>query len=123
MGNLSIKIDLLKLNNATIVDIKGKTATKKCVVIPIEDAGLFLGEKGLYLSATGVQLREPKYEQSHFIRAEIDKDKYNAMTEEERKTIPIIGSIKTYASPAVATAEAVTFSNEYMSVDETDLPF
>ena len=39
--NYSIKLDLSKLKNVFIKDIQGTTQTKKCLCIPIEDAGLF----------------------------------------------------------------------------------
>ena len=45
MSNFGIKIDLLKLKNSFVTNIKGKTATKRCLVIPIDDSGVFLGEK------------------------------------------------------------------------------
>lgn len=46
MANYSIKTDLLKLQGAFVTNIKGKTTTKRCLCIPIDGSGLFLGEKG-----------------------------------------------------------------------------
>lgn len=34
MGNFGIKIDLLKLKNSFVTNLKGKAATKRCLVIP-----------------------------------------------------------------------------------------
>ena len=48
MGNFGIKIDLLKLKNSFVTNLKGKAATKRCLVIPIDDSGVYLGEKGVY---------------------------------------------------------------------------
>lgn len=50
MGNFGIKIDLLKLKNSFVTNLKGKAATKRCLVIPIDDSGVYLGEKGVYLN-------------------------------------------------------------------------
>ncbi len=59
MANYSIKTDLLKLQGAFVTNIKGKTATKKCLCIPIEGSGLFLGEKGCYLNMTAIEMQNP----------------------------------------------------------------
>ena len=45
MANYSIKTDLLKLQGAFVTNIKGKTATKQCLCIPIAVSGLFLGSR------------------------------------------------------------------------------
>ncbi|MCQ2058690.1 MAG: hypothetical protein MJY71_02535 [Bacteroidaceae bacterium] len=93
MANFSIKADLLKLQGAFVSDIKGSTATKHCICIPIAEAGLFEGEKGVYLNITGVAMQEARYSDTHFLRVNVDRAKYDAMTEEQRKAIPIIGGM------------------------------
>lgn len=46
MQNFGIKIDLQKLRNAFLRVLKGKTATKRCIVIPIDDnPAIFWGRK------------------------------------------------------------------------------
>lgn len=47
MGNFSIKEDLLKLKGAFITNFKGRTETKRCLVIPVDDktAGFMSGKK------------------------------------------------------------------------------
>lgn len=45
MGNFSIKEDLLKLKGAFITNFKGRTETKRCLVIPVDDSGLYVGGK------------------------------------------------------------------------------
>ena len=52
MANFSIKADLLKVKGAFVTNLKGKASTKRCLVIPIDESGLFLGEKGCYLNLT-----------------------------------------------------------------------
>lgn len=62
MANYSIKADLLKVKGAFVKDLKGRTgAVKRCLIIPIEDSGMFLGEKGCYLNMTAIEMREARY--------------------------------------------------------------
>ena len=105
--NQSIKLDLLKLKGAAVVNLKGKTATKRCLVIPIEDAQLFLGQKGCYLNLTAIEMQNSQYGDTV----------YDAMTEEERNAQPIIGSVK----PLIKQAPAIEASN--IVANEDDLPF
>ena len=95
MSNYSIKIDLQKLQNAFLRKFTGKTATKTCICIPIEDnPALFLGEKGCYLSLVANAQENPQYGNSHFVRGDIPRELYDQMTEEQRKAFPIIGNMK-----------------------------
>lgn len=93
MANFSIKADLLKIKGAAIINLKGKTATKRCLVIPVDDGGLFVGEKGVYLNMTAVEMREPRYGDTHCVKINLDRDAYNALSEEERRNIPILGGM------------------------------
>lgn len=94
MANFSIKADLLKLRGAFMMNIKGKTAVKRCLCIPVDEAGVFVGEKGVYLNMTAVAMQEPKYGDTHFVKVNLDRDSYNALTEEERRAIPILGGMR-----------------------------
>lgn len=94
MANFSIKTDLLKLKGAFVTNLKGKTATKRCLIIPVDDAGLFIGEKGVYLNLTAIEMQNPKYSDTHCVKVSLDKERYEAMSEEERKAQPIIGGMK-----------------------------
>lgn len=94
MANFSIKADLLKLRGAFMMNIKGKTAMKRCLCIPVDEAGVFVGEKGVYLNMTAVAMQEPKYGDTHFVKVNLDRDSYNALTEEERRAIPILGGMR-----------------------------
>ena len=93
MANFSIKTDLLKVKGAFVTNLKGKTATKRCLVIPIEDSGLFLGEKGCYLNLTAIEMKEAKFSDTHCVKVSYDKDVYERMTEEERNAQPILGGM------------------------------
>lgn len=93
MANFSIKADLLKIKGAAIINLKDETATKRCLVIPVDDSGLFVGKKGVYLNMTAVEMREPRYGDTHCVKINLDRDAYNALSEEERRNIPILGGM------------------------------
>lgn len=121
MSNYSIKLDLLKLKGAGVTNIKGRTATKKCLVIPIEDARLFLGGKGVYLDLSAWESREPgKYGDTHGVKQSFPKETLDAMSEEERKALPYLGNMK----PIVQQAAQQMPVNGYVAMDDDpDLPF
>lgn len=119
--NYNIKIDLTKINSAALVNIKGKTATKQCIVIPVEDAGLFVGEKGVYLNLQAIELKEQKFEQTHMVKMDVRSEAYKAMTEDERKQIPIIGGMKAREFQQAQQRQA-SGTAEFSGNDD-DLPF
>ena len=122
MANFSIKADLLKVQGAFITNIKGKTATKQCLVIPIEDSGLYVGEKGIYLNLTATEMQEPKFGDTHFLKVNLDKEAYNALTEDERMAIPIIGGMRAIESkPRQVLVTRTVDIQQDEQVD--DLPF
>jgi hypothetical protein len=124
MANFSIKTDLLKLKNSFVTNLKGKTETKRCLVIPINDAQLFLGEKGVYLNLTAIEMREERYGDTHVLKQSLPKDVYQAMTDEERNAQPILGSLKPL-EPAPAKQMQVTQTTDAATAVEEpdDLPF
>lgn len=74
MANYSIKADLLKVKGAFVKDLKGRTgAVKRCLIIPIEDSGMFLGEKGCYLNMTAIEMREARYNDTHCVKVSLPK--------------------------------------------------
>lgn len=85
MANYSIKTDLLKVKGAFVTNIKGKTATKRCLCIPIDDSGLFLGKQGCYLNMTAIEMQNPQFSDTHCIKVSFDKEVYEKMTEEEKR--------------------------------------
>ena len=92
MSNISIKVDLSKLPGATIMPV-GKNQTE-CIVIPIELASLYKGTKGLYLDLTAIELTSPKPDSkdTHLVKQALSKEKFAAMTEEQKKAVPILGN-------------------------------
>ena len=123
MANFSIKTDLLKLKGAFVTNLKGKTATKRCLIIPVDDAGLFIGEKGVYLNLTAIEMREPKYQDTHCVKVSLDKERYDAMSEEERNAQPIIGGMRQLERQTAEIVVTSTLDGSQVLGDDDDLPF
>lgn len=105
--NESIKINLQKLKNARLLIIQGKTAKKRCICVPVDDnPEIFLGEKGIYLNLTAIEMKEPgQFGDTHLIKGNIPDDIYRVMTEEERKAQPILGQMRPLARKAQPAPE------------------
>lgn len=123
MANYSIKTDLLKLQGAFVTNIKGKTTTKQCLCIPIDESGLFLGEKGCYLNMTAIEMQNPQYSDTHCIKVSHDREVYERMTDEERAAQPIIGGLHVLAKKPQTAVDLTANNNPYMVGAEEDLPF
>ena len=123
MANFSIKLDLQKLNGAFVTNLQGKAATKTCLCIPIEDAALFLGKQGVYLDLTAVELREQKYDDTHCIKQQVSKDRYQQMTDEQRKAMPILGGLHALQSRQDNNYQQVNTTTVAQPEQDEDLPF
>lgn len=122
MANYSIKTDLLKLKGAFVTNLKGKTATKRCLIIPVDEANLYVGEKGVYLNMTAIEMREPKYSETHCVKQSLDRERYEAMTDEERNAQPILGGMKQLERKATEMNVTGMVDGESM-INNDDLPF
>ena len=109
--NYNLRIALTKIKGAKVMDIEGKTCTKRCVVIPIDSEegtvqdsyegkidGLpttkYLSD--VMLNLTAFEFKEKKYGQSHGIKASFSKKKLERTSEEELKAMPFVGNMKTW---------------------------
>lgn len=128
--NYGIKINALKFQNAGVLNIKGRTGTKRCLVVPIEDNHLFESvnedgsPKAVYLDLNAFALREAKYEQTHLIKQSLPKEIRESMTKEQLDAMPILGGMKPLVNPS--SANAATTSNvpfAQSTEDDSDLPF
>lgn len=123
MANYSIKADLLKVKGAFVTNLKGKTATKRCLVIPVDESGMFLGEKGCYLNMTAIEMREARYADTHCVKVSLPREQYEAMTEEERQNTPIIGGMHAIESKAAQMSVRGELDGASVIENEDDLPF
>ena len=119
MANLNIKVALTKIPGAKVMDIQGKTTTRKCVVIPIDnelgtvidsyhhsDGVSFQGEisprwkklQDVWLNLIGMEFKEQRHGQSHGIKANISRSTLAKMSEDDIRSTPIIGNIQPWAN-------------------------
>lgn len=121
--NYGIKIDLQKLKNAFLRNFTGKTATKRCICIPIDDnPEIFLGERGCYLNITANENQNSQYGDTHYLRGNIPTDVYEKLSEEERKNIPFLGNMRPI-KPKQQTVNGITDINAPEDQKDEDLPF
>lgn len=93
--NYSLKIDVKKLNKAFVMPIQGKTATVECVCIPTSE--FYKGKDGeLYSNIEIIERKNGtgKYGDTHFAKQQLEKESYKALSEEQRKAIPILGGFQ-----------------------------
>lgn len=123
MSNFGIKIDCLKLKGAFMKNLQGKTSTKRCLIIPVDECdGMFVGEKGCYLNLTAIEMQEPKYSDTHCIKADLPKEQRDAMSEEEIKAIPILGGMHAIERKQPTMTVSGTIDSSAFA-DDDDLPF
>lgn len=123
MSNFSVKINLFKLRKVRFI----KKDDELFVCIPVKANSLFQGEKGIYLECTGWQLQNSEFGDTHMVKLSVNKEIYEKLTEEQRKKLPIIGSMKELSFKGQIDNELQNndFSevpNNYSDVDD-DLPF
>lgn len=125
MANYGIRIDLLKLKGAFVRNIQGKTTAKRCLIIPVDDCdGLYLGEKGCYLNMTAIEMREPKFSDTHCIKVDVPKERRESMTEDERHAVPILGGLHAIETKQATMQVKGTLGDEaFDQYGEEDLPF
>lgn len=129
--NFQIKQNLLKFKNAFVMNIKGKTASKQCICIPVIDNYVFMSAddnmkaKGAYVDINANQYEggTSQYGDTHYLRLAVPKEIREKMTEEEKKAIPYLGNMKPsqYQQPQSAEVETATYSVPEDDLD--DLPF
>lgn len=124
MANYSIKIDLLKLKGAFMRNLQGKSETKRCLIIPVDDCdGVFLGERGCYLSLTAIEMQEARFKDTHCIKVNIPQDKRETMTEEERSAIPILGGLHAIEAKQATMHVRGTLGEDAFAPSDDGLPF
>jgi hypothetical protein len=93
--NITAKINLRQLKSH-VMTMKSKTgADIKCLVLPIELNHLYEGEKGIYIDLQGYELKERREGQkdTHLVKQNLPKEVYDAMTNEEKQNLPILGNM------------------------------
>lgn len=92
MANFNLSIDLMKFWGAKVITTK---SGEEVVVIPMEENKLKKTAKGAvmaYLQATEKKQVGP-YGDTHFIKPKLSKDAFASLTDEQRNSIPFVGSV------------------------------
>jgi len=112
-----------KLNLTALVSVvtsrKGKDGNMvEGVFIPIDKNHLFKSDKGnVYMDITAFEIKEKKYDDTHLVKLSIPKKIYDAMSDEEKKSQPILGNLKVWDGAGGQETEV-----EHLGPDD-DLPF
>lgn len=130
MENLNIDLNLLRFENAFVMDIQGRQVTKRCVCIPIEDNDIFVSKdemtqkaKGAYVQLTAWESREERFGQTHYIKQSFSKE-YKEAHLEEVKNRPILGNGKPVQIVNNNAAQSVQVANmPFNPSNDNDLPF
>lgn len=129
MTNFNVKVNLMKLSRVGIMKVRGKGEALRCLVIPVEENHIFVSTdtenhpKAAYLDLSAWELQNPKYDETHMIKQHLPKDVRDGMSEDERKSLPILGGLKPIeAKPAENNAATCDAPFAQITEDE-DLPF
>lgn len=131
MNNISMSLDLMRFKNAGISTLtSSKTGkAKRCVIIPIEDNDLTINEYGIPVNLIGFPY-DGKETQTHLIKQSFTKEKRDAMTEEQKKSLPILGCVWKQKEYTPETSDSYSAPQQFSnSADPTataavdDLPF
>lgn len=102
--NQNIVINLFKLKGAGVMNIQGKTEKKKCVIIPIEDNGLFSNDNGVFLDIIAFGVEPNEYGNTHLVKKSLSKAERESMTDEQQREMPILGNVRSIKKTSVADA-------------------
>jgi hypothetical protein len=118
---ITAKLNLRQLTHSLMTTPKGA----KVIVIPILENNLYEGEKGLYLDLVGFEFESKQtgeYKDTHLLKQSFSKEKLAAMTDEEKRALPILGNARvTVQGQGYAEPEPKGPSDVADSVDS--LPF
>ncbi len=102
---MNIKLNLLNLISAVRYE-DGASGPVECLIIPIDRNYLFRGQSGVYLDMTAWEMKEPRGNDSHLIKQSLPKEVYERMTDEERRSMPILGNVSTFKSESKAVSSS-----------------
>lgn len=118
MENYNIKVNLAKIKGA--VAYKDPSSKKKYLMLPLDNPCFFQGKSGVYLNIAAWQFKDGganSYNESHYLRESLPKSEYEKLSQEEKKAMPIIGSM------SVMEFATKQFNGAINMDDCEDLPF
>ena len=126
MSSYAINLNLLKLKNTAVIDIKSnKTGeVKKCLIIPVVDNDLYQSERGVYIGLNVYEANNLKDDKTHLVKQNHSKEVREKMSEDDRANLPILGDAKPIvfrSEPANINTEEYNQAKDALAAD--DLPF
>lgn len=128
----SVNLNLGTLNNVEVVEYKGK----QCVIIPVDENGIFLSEKGgKYLPFIMSPLSEMKWGKTHTFKRKLTRDEYQRFTKAQKDAMPVVGYLEpfkpreatpanNFTQPGTPQNQATPIQSSTPSYQSTDgLPF
>ena len=114
------KLNLMQLK-AAIRKMNGANGPIDCIVIPIEANHLFRGEQGVYLDLIAFEskTKNEKIKDTHLVKQSLPKEVLELMSDEERKSQPIIGNLRVWGE----YQESAPQSDMTVGDEKDDLPF
>lgn len=109
------------------MEIEGRTCTKKCVVIPIdnEEGTIVDAYEGkidgipswkplddVQLNLTAFEFKEKKYGQTHGVKAQFSRRRMEKMTEDQLRSMPFVGNMKPWVTTSAAEDDDLPIANE-----------
>lgn len=118
----SMRVNLTQLSGAFLKDLTGRTATKKCIIIPVEDnPSMYVGEKGVYLNIAAFANENTQYGDTHMLKPNLPKEVRDLMTDEQRRQQPILGNMRPLRQELASQGQPL--QAEALDQPHDDLPF
>ena len=121
---ITLKLNLTSLKHGLV---KGKAEGEETLCIPVKANQLYKSEKGnIYFDIVGFEFddkTDKQYKDTHLLKQSFSKEALAAMTEEQKKALPIIGNARVsgQAQREESAPNSVTGGEVANGID--DLPF
>lgn len=121
---ITLKLNLTALKHGLI---KGKEADETIICIPIKANQLFLSEKkNVYLDIVGFEFTDKsdkQYKDTHLLKQSFNKEALAAMTDEQKKALPILGNARVSGQAQHSEPEPNSVTGGDVAAGVDDLPF
>lgn len=126
MSNISMKVNLTQLKHVKRT-LKGESGDVECLIIPIKENDLFVGEKNISINLSAFKIKEKKTDSkaTHIVKQQLSKELYDLLSTEEKRSLPILGDAVYwgFVEPSPAGSTTVNESSGFADSEPDDLPF
>lgn len=107
-----------------MMDKKGKSGMVKGIFIPLEANHLQENDKNsnVYFPLVAFEMKEAKDYATHIVKQSLPKEVREAMSQEEKNEMPILGNLKT-SNGAPSEANNNASEETFVADGDDDLPF